>query len=82
MHCPGIESSTKAISSFIGVFVKGWNAYIQPVIEKKIGQFLRDIVGKAHFAIHPEDFGHGRKLPKLSQVINAYKPSCAFSLNY
>lgn len=68
---PGIESSTKAISGFIGVFVKGWNNHIQPVI-KKIGQGFSDTIGKHISPFIQKILDMVASFQEMSQVINAY----------
>lgn len=68
---PGIESSTKAISGFIGVFVKGWNNHIQPVI-KKLGQGFSDTIGKHISPMIQKILEMVASFQEMSQVINAY----------
>lgn len=68
---PGIESSTKAISGFVSVFVKGWNNHIQPVI-KKIGQGFSDTVGKHISPLIQKILDMVASFQEMSQVINAY----------
>nr|DAK17958.1 MAG TPA: minor tail protein [Caudoviricetes sp.] len=66
-----IESSTKAISGFIGVFVKGWNNHIQPII-KKIGQGFSDTIGKHISPMIQKILDMVASFQEMSQVINAY----------
>ena len=68
---PGIESSTKAISGFIGVFVKGWNNHIQPVI-KKLGQGFSDTIGKHISPFIQKILEMVASFQEMSQVITAY----------
>nr|WP_247929606.1 hypothetical protein [Streptococcus oralis] len=68
---PGIESSTKAISGFIGVFVKGWNNHIQPVI-KKLGQGFSDTIDKHISPFIQKILDMVASFQEMSQVINAY----------
>ena len=68
---PGIESSTKAISGFIGVFVKGWNNHIQPVI-KKIGQGFSDTIGKHISPFIQKILDMVASFQEMSQAITAY----------
>ena len=68
---PGIESSTKAISGFVSVFVKGWNNHIQPVI-KKIGQGFSDTIGKHISPMIQKILDIVASFQEMSQVINAY----------
>lgn len=68
---PGIESSTKAISGFIGVFVKGWNTYIQPIIEK-LGQGFSDTIDKHISPFIQKILEMVASFQEMSQVINAY----------
>lgn len=68
---PGIESSTKAISGFVGVFVKGWNNHIQPVI-KKIGQGFSDTIGKHISPMIQKILDMVASFQEMSQVITAY----------
>nr|DAX75929.1 MAG TPA: minor tail protein [Caudoviricetes sp.] len=68
---PSIESSTKAISGFVSVFVKGWNTYIQPVI-KKIGQGFADTIGKHISPLIQKILDMVASFQEMSQVINAY----------
>lgn len=68
---PTIESSTKAISGFVSVFVKGWNNHIQPVI-KKIGQGFSDTIGKHISPMIQKILDMVASFQELSQVINAY----------
>ena len=68
---PGIESSTKAISGFVSVFVKGWNNHIQPVI-KKLGQGFSDTIGKHISPMIQKILDMVASFQEMSQVINAY----------
>lgn len=68
---PTIESSTKAISSIIGVFVNGWNNHIQPVI-KKIGQGFSDTIDKHILPMIQKILEMVASFQEMSQVINAY----------
>ena len=68
---PGIESSTKAISSIISLFVKGWNNHIQPVI-KKLGQGFSDTIGKHISPFIQKILEMVASFQEMSQVINAY----------
>ena len=68
---PSIESSTKAISGFVSVFVKGWNNHIQPVI-KKIGQGFSDTIGKHISPLIQKILDMVASFQEMSQVINAY----------
>lgn len=68
---PSIESSTKSISGFVSVFVKGWNNHIQPVI-KKIGQGFSDTIGKHISPLIQKILDMVASFQEMSQVINAY----------
>ena len=68
---PTIESSTKAISGFVSVFVKGWNNHIQPVI-KKLGQGFSDTIGKHISPFIQKILDMVASFQEMSQVINAY----------
>lgn len=68
---PGIESSTKAISGFVSVFVKGWNNHIQPVIEK-LGQGFSDTIGKHISPMIQKILEMVASFQEMSQVIDAY----------
>ena len=68
---PSIESSTKAISGFVSVFVKGWNTYIQPVINK-FGQGFSDTIGKHISPMIQKILEMIASFQEMSQVINAY----------
>lgn len=68
---PTIESSTKAISGFVSVFVKGWNNHIQPVI-KKLGQGFSDTIGKHISPMIQKILEMVASFQEMSQVINAY----------
>lgn len=68
---PGIESSTKAISGFVSVFVKGWNNHIQPVI-KKLGQGFSDTIDKHISPFIQKILDMVASFQEMSQVINAY----------
>lgn len=68
---PSIESSTKAISGFIGVFVKGWNNHIQPVI-KKLAQGFSDTIGKHISPMIQKILEMIASFQEMSQVITAY----------
>lgn len=78
---PGIETSTKAISGFIGVFVKGWNNHIQPII-KKISQGFSDTIGKHISPMIQKILDVVASFQEMSQVINAYlEPVISFMVD-
>lgn len=68
---PSIESSTKSISGFIGVFVKGWNNHIQPVI-KKLAQGFSDTIGKHISPMIQKILEMIASFQEMSQVITAF----------
>ena len=68
---PSIESSTKAISGFVSVFVKGWNNHIQPVI-KKLAQGFSDTIGKHISPVIQKILEMIASFQEMSQVITAY----------
>lgn len=68
---PSIESSTKAISSIVSLFVKGWNNHIQPII-KKLGQGFSDTIGKHISPMIQKILEMIASFQEMSQVINAY----------
>ena len=68
---PSIESSTKAISSIVSLFVKGWNENIQPVI-KKLGQGFSDTIDKHISPFIQKILDMVASFQEMSQVINAY----------
>lgn len=68
---PSIELSTKAISSIVSLFVKGWNNHIQPII-KKLGQGFSDTIGKHISPMIQKILEMIASFQEMSQVINAY----------
>lgn len=68
---PSIESSTKAISGIISLFVKGWNEHIQPII-KKLGQGFSDTIGKHISPFIQKILDMVASFQEMSQVITAY----------